>query len=90
LDPNVEIVYRKMYIAFRINKKNIVSIHLFVNSLNIWLYWRYGTIKDDYWIIRDVSWVWNYGNAENEIKIVSDKDIIRIFDLINQTYTNQK
>lgn len=90
LDPNFEIIYRKMYVAFRINKKNIVSIHLFVNSLNVWLYWKYGTINDEYWLIRDVSWVWNYGSAENEIKIDTDKNLIRVFELINQAYSNQQ
>ncbi len=87
LDPSIEIVYRKMYVAFRLNKKNLVSIHLFVNSLNIWLYGKYWSIEDNYWLIRNVSWIWNYWNAENEIKIDSDENILKILDLIKQTYS---
>jgi predicted transport protein len=89
LDPNFEVVYRKMYIAFRLNKRNITSMHLFVNSINIWLYGEYGTIRDEYGLIRDVSNTGNYWSAENEVKIDSDENLLRVLDLVQQAYNNR-
>lgn len=89
LDSNFEILYKKTYIAFKLNNKNIISMHLYVSSINIWLYWKYWSIDDRYWLIKDVSNIWHWwGNAENEIKINSDKQLFEIFNLIKQTKNN--
>lgn len=90
LDPNIEIIFRKVYIAFRINKKNIVSVHLFVNSINIWLYWKFGTIDDKYGLVKDVSERWHFWSGENQIKLDTDDNLLKVLDLIHQLYSKIK
>lgn len=87
LDKNIEISYKKMYIAFKLNNKNIISIKLFVNSINIYLHWKYWTLKDDYWMVRDIKSIWHHcWNAENEIKLSSEENLYKAYDLIKQIY----
>lgn len=86
LDPNFEIVYRKLYIAFRINKKNIVAMRLFVNSLNIWLYWKYWVLEDKYGLIQDMTNIGHTWAAQNQIKIDGDENLLKVLDLIQQAY----
>lgn len=86
LDPNFEIVYRKLYIAFRLNNKNIIAVRLFVNSINIWLYWKYWVLEDKYGLIQDMTNIWHTGAAQNQIKIESEDNLLKILDLIQQAY----
>jgi predicted transport protein len=44
-----------MYIAFKLNNKNIIALKLFVNSVNIYLHCKYGTLKDEYNLARDIK-----------------------------------
>ena len=86
LDGNFEIIYRKLYIAFRLKNKNIIAIRLFVNSLNIWLYWKYWVIEDKYWLIQDMTNIGHTWAAQNQIKIDSDEHLLKVLDLIQQAY----
>jgi len=87
IDKDIEISYKKMYIAFKLNNKNIISIKLFVNSVNIYLHCKYWILEDEYNLCRNVRDIWtNAWNAENEIKLSSDEDLYKAMDLIKQAY----
>jgi len=87
LDKNFEISFKKMYIAFKLNNKNIISIKIYVNSINIYLHWKYWLINDNNKITRNIKEIWHHcGNAETEIKITTTENIYDIYDLIKQAY----
>lgn len=90
IDSNIEISYKKMCINFKFNNRNIISMHLFVSSINIWLSWKYWSIKDEFWLIKDVSKIWNYWNSENEIKIIDEEKNQEIMILLKRVYENYK
>jgi len=76
-----------MYIAFKIDNKNIISIKIFVNSLNIYLHWKYWLIIDKDNLTRNIKEIWHHcWNAETEIKISSDYDLYKVLELIKQAY----
>jgi len=88
LNNNIEIIYKKYYIAFKLNKKNLVDIKLWRWFLKIWLNAKKWEIKDLYWITRDVNKVWHRWNWDYEIRITDNKKIAEIKDLIRQFYNN--
>jgi predicted transport protein len=90
IDVNFQIIPKKMYIAFRLNNKNVVAIRLFVNSITLWIYWKHWTLEDKYNLIKNVSNLWHYWNAENEIKINWDEQLLKVLDLIQQAYIKYK
>lgn len=88
LNDNIEISYKKLYIAFKLNKKNLIDISLWKWFLKIWINAKKWEIKDLYWITNDVSNKWHHWNWDYEIKITDNKKIAEIKDLIIQFYNN--
>lgn len=86
LNDNIEIIYKKYYIAFKLNKKNLVDISFWKKQLYLFMNAKKWEIKDLYWITRDVSEIWHQGNWDYEIKIIDNKKIAEIKDLIRQFY----
>lgn len=86
INNNIDIIYKKVYIAFKINKKNLIDISVWKWILKIWLNLKKWELNDLYSITEDVSKKWHHWNWDYEIKINNDKDLIKIKELINQTY----
>lgn len=80
--PEVEIEAKKLYIAFKNNKKNIVYLLLQKNAIKIWLNAKYGEIDDFKKISKDVSNTGHWGNGDYELTIKDDKELEYIMSLI--------
>lgn len=80
--PEIEIEAKKLYIAFKNNKKNIVYLLLQKNAIKIWLNAKYGEIDDFKKISKDVSNTGHWGNGDYELTIKDDKELEYIMSLI--------
>lgn len=80
--PEIEIEAKKLYIAFKNNKKNIADFHLQKNSLKIWLNAKYGEIDEFKKISKDVSNTGHWGNGDYEFSVKDDKNFEYIVSLI--------
>lgn len=88
LNNNIEIDYKKVYIAFKLNNKNIIDISLWKWIIKIWINAKKWEIKDLYWITEDVSNKWHHWNWDYEIKVSNVKKLAEIKDLIRNFYNN--
>lgn len=82
--PEIEIEPKKLYIAFKSNKKNIADFHLQKNSLKIWLNAKYGEIDDFKKISKNVSNTGHWGNGDYEILVKDNKNFEYIISLIQE------
>ena len=85
----IEIEPKKLYIAFRKNKKNIVDFRLQKSKLKIWLNIKKGELEDSKKIFRDVADVGHWGNGDYESSIDNDEELEYILSLIKQVYRYQ-
>lgn len=86
LNENIEIIYKKYYIAFKLNNKNLIDISFWKKQLYLFINAKKWEIKDLYWISRDVSQIWHQWNWDYEIKITDNKKIAEVKELIIQQY----
>lgn len=86
LNDNIEVIYKKVYIAFKLNKKNIIDISLWKWMLKIWINAKKWELTDLYWITSDVSEKGHHGNWDYEIKMTNNKNLGEIKDIIRQFY----
>lgn len=90
LNNSIEVIYKKFYIAFKLNKKNLVDIEFWKWFLKITINAKKWDLKDLYWITRDVSQIWHLWNWDYEIKLTNNKNIAEVKELIIQQYNNFK
>lgn len=64
----------------------MIDIELWRWFLKIWLNAKKWKLKDLYWITRDVSNIWKFGNWDYEVKLSSQEKIPEVKDLIRQHY----
>lgn len=83
--PEIEIEAKKLYIAFKNNKKNIVDFHLQKNFLKIWLNAKYGELDEFKNISKNVSNIGHWGNGDYEFSIKDDTNFEYIISLIDST-----
>lgn len=83
--PEIEVEAKKLYIAFKNNKKNLVDFHLQKNSLKIWLNAKYGEIDDFKNLSKNVSNKGHWGNGGYEFSIKDDTNFEYIISLIELT-----
>lgn len=89
LYPNLNQVVLKNYIAFKINKHNVVSIWPKSNSLEIVLNAKLGQIVDTFDLIYDISnRLWT--SAQYAFRFDDSTNIDSVKDLIQQTYKLKK
>ncbi|MDD2565392.1 MAG: DUF5655 domain-containing protein [Candidatus Gracilibacteria bacterium] len=86
IDNNIAIIPKKLYIAFKINKTNIIDIEIRKNDLKIWINLKHGELNDLYGITRNVKNTGHWGNGDYEIKIDTGENLIKVLDLIQQAY----
>lgn len=82
--PDIKIEPKKLYIAFKNNKKNLVDFQLQKKGLKIWLNAKFGDIDDFKNLAKDVSNIGHWGNGDYEFTVNDDKDIEYILSLIQK------
>ena len=85
LGENIEVKTFKIYIGF-IASTNFADIHIYKNSIKIWINLPKGRLDDPQNISRDVSDVGHWGNGDYEISLSSLDDLGYIMTLIKQSY----
>lgn len=83
LADDIEVKPQKLYIAFK-KKKNIASVTLRKNQLNIYIGLPKGELNDPKGISRDVSNIGHWGTGDYLIKIKDTSEIEYIMSLIKQ------
>jgi predicted transport protein len=83
LKPDFEIVPKKWYIAFKLNK-NIVDLELQAKSLKIWINLKKGQLDDPKKLMRDVSATGHGGNGDYEVVVKDTVNLEYIMSLIKQ------
>ncbi|MGL6064255.1 MAG: DUF5655 domain-containing protein [Fusobacteriaceae bacterium] len=83
--PNIEIEPKKLYIALKSNKRNIIDFRLQKNSLKMWLNAKKGTLNDSKNLSKDVSNIGHWGNGDYEISISNDEELEYILSLIKDS-----
>lgn len=86
VDSNIDIFPQKFYIAFKINKRNLVDIKIQKDGIKLWINARKWEINDSFWISTDVSDIWHHWNWDFEIRVHFDTNMIQILELIQQAY----
>ncbi len=84
--PEVNIEPKKLYIAFRKNKKNIIDFRLQKSQMKIWLNIKRGELEDSKKLFRDVSEIGHWGNGDYEYTLNSDEELEYILSLVKQVY----
>lgn len=80
--PDIQIEPKKLYIAFKNNKKNIVNFILRKNSLKIILSAKAGKLNDSKNLLRDISNVGHLATGDYEISISNDDELEYILSII--------
>jgi predicted transport protein len=83
---DMDFVPKKMYVAFRVGKRNIVDVSMGKRMLKLWLNLRAGVLDDPLELARDVSGVGHWGNGDYEIKLSDDSDLDYVIKLARQSY----
>lgn len=84
LTNDVEIVPKKVYIAFKKDKRNICDIEIQNKGLKMTINVKTGSLDDAKKLARDISKIGHWGNGDYEVKIDSDKDLEYIMSLVKQ------
>lgn len=82
----LEVVSRKMYLAFKHNGKNIFDIKILKSKLWLWINMPSGTLKDEKEFTRDVSDIGHQGNGDYDLTISNEKEIEYVLELIKQSF----
>lgn len=80
--PEIEVVPKKIYIAFKINGKNLVDFKLQKNSIKIWINAKEGKLEDIKRITRNVANENHNGNGDYELTIKNLEGLEYILSLI--------
>ncbi|ATH94659.1 hypothetical protein ACH95_15990 [Bacillus glycinifermentans] len=86
LGDNLSIRATKLYIAFTINKRNMVDVRLLKKGLKIWINAKRGELDDPAGLMRDVAGKGHWGNGDYEVQINDEEHIEYIIHLIKQVY----
>lgn len=84
LSDDIEIVPKKLYIAFKKDKRNICDIEIQNKALKMTINVRNGLLDDAKKLARDISNIGHWGNGDYEIRINNDKDLEYIMSLVKQ------
>lgn len=84
LADDIDIVYKKLYVAFKKNNRNVAYLHLQKKNIKLWINAKWGEIDEPKNIAFDVSKKGHYGYGDYEIDIKNDVNIEYIMSLIKQ------
>ena len=83
LEPNIEVVPRKRYIAFK-KDRNIVDIVTQKKALKLWINLPYGELDDPKKLAKNIEDKGHWGNGDYEISTDSTQYLEYIMSLIKQ------
>lgn len=83
LADDIEIVPKKLYIAFKKNK-NISDIVITKKGIRIFINMKKGLLDDPKGIVRDVSEIGHWGNGDYEVFVTDTANLEYIMSLIKQ------
>lgn len=83
LSIDIEVVPKKMYIAFK-RGKNIVDIRIQHKNLIFWINAKKGSLDDPKNITIDASIKGHYGNGDYELNVTDTKNLEYIMSLVKQ------
>jgi predicted transport protein len=86
LGPDIETQAKKLYMVFKIQNSNIVSVVFQRSQLKLVLALPIGTLNDPYQHTRDISGVGHWASGNYELTITTDTDLDEIMPLIKQAY----
>lgn len=92
LDESIIVEPKAKYIAYKLTT-NFVDIVVKQYGLKIFLNVPSGELNDPYGMARDLTKpkpIGHWGNGDYEVKIETQEDIEKVFDLIKQSYTYNK
>ena len=89
LDDEIETVFRKHYIAFKL-KSNFVNINMQKNVLHVDILLHPNQLTDPKKIVRDMSKTGHYPSGYSRITVKENKDIQDLILLIQQAYSKLK
>lgn len=84
LVPDADLQPKKLYIAFKKSKKNIVDIEIQKKQLKIFINAKIGQIDDPKNLLTDVSAVGHWGNGDYQIIVKNTDDLEYIMSCIKQ------
>ena len=85
LSNDIEIVPKKLYVAFNKDNRNIAYLHLQKKNIKLWINAKWGDIKDSMGISTNVENKGHYGYGDYEINLNDDAQLEYIMSLIKQT-----
>lgn len=85
LANDIEIVPKKLYVAFNKDNRNIAYLHLQKKNIKLWINAKWGDIKDSMGISNNVANKGHYGYGDYEIDLKDDAQLEYIMSLIKQT-----
>jgi predicted transport protein len=84
LTDDVEIVPKKLYVAFKKNK-NIADIVILKKGIKLFINLKKGQLDDSKKLMKDVSETGHWGNGDYEVIVNNTKDLEYILSLVKQT-----
>ena len=78
------VVPKKIYIAFKKDRKNIVDIQLLSKGLKIFINVRKGDLEDLKNLTKDISELGHHGNGDYQIVVSDTKHLEYVMSLIKQ------
>ncbi|MEG1942020.1 MAG: DUF5655 domain-containing protein [Cetobacterium sp.] len=80
--PEIEVEPKKLYIAFKLNRKNLVDFKLQKDMLKIWINAKEGILDNSKKIAKNVAKIGHWGNGDYELTIKNLEGVEYILSLI--------
>lgn len=90
LGDDIDVVPRKVRVAFKYYGKGFCDISIFRNNLKLWINLKKGQLNDPRILARDVSEIGHWGLGDYELQIESDENLEYIMSLVKQAYSALK
>jgi len=84
LSDNIEVLPKKLYIAFKKDNRNFAYVHFQKKNIKLWINAKWGEIEEPSKVAKDVSDKGHYGYGDYEIDLKNDSKIEYIMSLIKQ------
>lgn len=84
LTNDIEIVPKKLYVAFNKDNRNIAYLHLQKKNIKLWINAKWGEVKDSMGISKNVANKGHYGYGDYEIDLKDDSQLEYVLSLIKQ------
>ena len=84
LSPEIVVVPKKIYIAFKKDRKNITDIQILSKGLKIFINVKKGDLEDPKNLTKDISELGHHGNGDYQIVVSDTKHLEYVMSLIKQ------